>query len=275
MHGRTLPRQWDGPVSSLILPTFNPGADIDRACREVMRFLDEQTRPWEVLFICDGCSDGTPERLARLRGGDERIRIVAYAPNRGKGHAVRHGLALARGEWRVFTDVDLAYSFADILRVHARLLGGADVAIASRVHADSTLVVPYPLQGYVYRRHLQSQAFAALVRCLLPLRQGDTQAGLKGMTGETARRILPFLRCDGFGFDCELLTACAYQGLQVAEVPVAVRYTDARSTTSLHTATGMIRELWKIRRAWRKGPPAGNMGENLPKVLPQEGRKVA
>jgi hypothetical protein len=157
----------------------------------------------------------------------------------------------------VFTDVDLAYGFDDILRLAGKLRAGADVAIASRYHPESRLLLPPRLQGYAYRRHLQSLVFSALVRLLLPVRQRDTQAGLKGLSARAAETVLPHLRCRGFEFDCELLTACVCFGLEVVEVPVCVRYEDAASTTGLRTVARMIAQLWKIRRAWRKRWRAG------------------
>jgi hypothetical protein len=143
-----------------------------------------------------------------------------------------------------------------VLRLARSLWGGAEVAVASRTHPESRLLVPARLQGYAYRRHLQSAVFSALARLLLPLTQGDTQAGLKGVSARAAWVVLPHLRCDGFGFDCELLTACARYGLPVAEVPVQVRYEDRASTTGLRAVGRMVGELWRIRRAWRKAPPA-------------------
>jgi len=242
-------------LTSLVFPAYNPGSLVQRTWDEVRDFLRCAPGTWEVLFVCDGCTDGTPEQLAELtRGQADHVRVLRYAPNRGKGYAVRHGLLAARGQWRLFTDVDLAYSFEDILRVAATLRAGAEVAIASRLHPESRLVLPPALQGYMYRRHLQSLVFSRLVRLLLPLRQVDTQAGLKGLSAHAAEAVLPHLRCHGFEFDCELLTACARLGLPVTEVPVCVRYEDAVSTTNLHSVGRMVRELWKIRRTWKHAP---------------------
>ena len=70
-----------------------------------------------------------------------------------------------------------------------------------------------------------------------------------------AGRVLPDLTCDGFGFDCEFLAACGRLGIPVAEVPVCVRYADAASTTGPRTMLGMLRELWRIRRAGGRGRP--------------------
>src|ERR1700693_2047626 len=122
MQFRTSDRIREEPVWSLVLPAYNPGPVVDRTWPEVARFLDCQTERWEVLFVCDGCTDGAAERLSRLtRSAADRVRVLSYAPNRGKGYAVRRGLEAARGHWRIFTDVDLAYGFEDILRVAATL----------------------------------------------------------------------------------------------------------------------------------------------------------
>lgn len=255
MQERTPARGLDGPQFSLVFPTYNPGPGLETTFRQVSEFLASAREPWEVLFVCDGCTDETPARLADWIAEDRhRIRMISYAPNRGKGYAVRRGLEAAHGAWRLFTDVDLAYGLDDVLRVAAVLRSGAAAAIASRTHPDSRMALPVALQGYVYRRHLQSLVFSSLVHWLLPLRQRDTQAGLKGMSARLAERILPHLHCDGFGFDCEFLTACSRWGIPVVEVPVTVRYEDRTSTTGARPMLRTLRELWRIRRRWMRPP---------------------
>jgi hypothetical protein len=256
----------DDRLTSLVFPAYNPGARVERTWAEVRRFLNTAPGAWEVLFVCDGCTDGSAERLTALTGDEgPRVRVLAHAPNRGKGFAVRQGLAAARGAYRMFTDIDLAYGWDDVLRVARTLWDGAEVAVASRTHPESRLVIPVGLQGYAYRRHIQSLVFGALARMLLPLKQTDTQAGLKGLSERAAGVVLPHLRCDGFGFDCELLTACARYQLPVVEVPVQVRYEDRASTTGPRATWRMIGELLKIRRAWRNPPPPAAM----PLLAPQ------
>jgi len=248
----------DDRLTSLVFPAYNPGGQVERTWADVRRFLAAAPGDWEILFVCDGCTDGTAERLSQLtRGESGRVRVLSYTPNRGKGHAVRYGLQAARGAYRLFTDFDLAYNWDDVLRVARTLWDGAEVAVASRTHPESRLIVPVGLQGYAYRRHVQSIIFSALARLLLPLKQTDTQAGLKGLSARAAGMVLPHLRCDGFGFDCELLTACSRYQLPVVEVPVQVRFEDRSSTTGIWSMGRMIGELLAIRRAWRKTPPPG------------------
>jgi dolichyl-phosphate beta-glucosyltransferase len=240
------------PLVSLVLPAYNPGPSIEGTWRAVRDFVRVRPDPWEAVFVLDGCTDGTADRLAGLASEfpDPRLRVLSHAPNRGKGFAVRRGLLAARGAYRIFTDVDLAYSFDDIARVADELRHGAAVAIASRDHPESVVQVPASRLGYAFRRWLQSRLFGAAARRLLPVTQRDTQAGLKGMAAAVADGLLPALRCDGFGFDCELLTACARLGVPVAEVPVCVRYEGRGSTTGPGSGLRMVCELWRIRRTW-------------------------
>lgn len=267
MNVSSQPRH-EGPLVSLVFPAYNPGPLLERTCRAVHDLLDQTAGEWEVLFVCDGCTDGTPARLkdfARSCAGP--VQVLSYAPNRGKGYAVRRGLEAARGRWRLFTDVDLAYSFDDVRRVAQALRTGTDVVIASRVHPDSRQVVAPGLEGYLFRRHLQSRVFSRVVQLMLPLNLGDTQAGLKGLSARAVRLLMPHLRCDGFGFDCELLTACVRLGLSITEVPVYVHLESTASTTSLRSMGRILRELWAIRRAWRSDslpPLAAELGPDQP-----------
>lgn len=239
-------------VTSLVLPAYNAGSTVERTWFAVRDFVRTRREPWEAIFVCDGCSDGSDGLLQDLehQTRDARLRVIAYPANRGKGHAVRTGLLAARGDHRIFTDIDLAYSFEDILRVAEALQKGAAVALASREHPESQITLSPRLLGYAYRRRWQSKVFGSAARLLLPLAQRDTQAGLKGMTAEVASWLLPHTTCDGFGFDCELLTACRAHDVPVTEVPVTVRLDDAASTTGSGAMLRMLRELWRIRRSW-------------------------
>jgi hypothetical protein len=255
MTVRSSPRLSDEYFTSLVVPTYNPGPVLEATCRQLRELLDDPPGPWEILFVCDGCTDGSDQRLAEwARPYGPWVRVLSHTPNRGKGFAVRRGLMEARGAWRLFTDVDMAYGLDDVVRVAQALQGGADVVIGSRSRRESRLALPPSLLGYVYRRHLQSQVLSRIVRWLLPLEVRDTQAGLKGLSAHAAGRILPLLSCTGFGFDCELLTACVSLGFPIVEVPVCVRYDDRASTTSLRSVTRMLREVLQIRRKWCGSP---------------------
>ncbi len=242
------------PEITLILPTYNAAPFLAQTWQAILALLERVGDQWEILFVCDGCRDTSADSLTRWAAPyQDRIRVLSYHPNRGKGYAVRTGLSEARGQWCLFTDVDLAYGFDEIERVAEALRRGAQVAIASRVHPESRLLLPSGLEGYAYRRYLQSLVFSRVVRQFLPIPQRDTQAGLKGLSAGAVEHLLPLLRCNGFAFDCELLTACQVAGFPVVEIPVLVRHEGRTSTTSMKSMGRMLRDIWKIRRRLRAG----------------------
>ena len=143
---------------SLILPAYNPGAAVETTWRALRDFVRMRPDPWEIVIVLDGCTDGTAERLKELQThGDLRFRVVSYSPNRGKGHAVRAGMLAARGEYRIFTDIDLAYGFDDISRIADELANGAAVAVASRTHPDSQI----QLHARICRRQIVRNTLVA------------------------------------------------------------------------------------------------------------------
>lgn len=247
----------DGGLTSVVLPFFNPGDELDRTLAATDAFLAARTSGWELLFVSDGSTDGSSERIAQWAASrPAQIRLIAYSPNRGKGRAVRVGLGEARGDYRIFTDIDLAYGFDGVMSVARSLWAGDDLAIASRAHPESLITLPIKLLPYLYRRHWQSKIFGALARSILRLRHSDTQAGLKGMSAAVAKRLLPRLRCDGFAFDCELLLLGQTMGYTITEAPINVRYEHGQSTIGLRQTWRMIRELRVIRRRHANAPPA-------------------
>ena len=246
-HPEVLGRQ---PDYSLILPLYNPGQRLQQTLSELTDFVASESNRWELVFVCDGCTDGSSEHLKEWSNGRTDVQVLSYSPNRGKGYAVRQGLLAATAHYRIFTDIDLAYPFGDIRRVAWKLRAGHEVVIGSRTHPDSVLEMSPTAVGYAYRRAVQSQMFARLVRSMLPLTQRDTQAGLKGFSERAVEFIAPHLQCNGFGFDCEILTACVRRGLKVTEVPVHVRCDAGGSTTNVRSTLRMIKDLWRIRRDW-------------------------
>src|SRR5262249_54765641 len=152
-------------LTSLVLPTYNPGAGAAITWQRLREFLDRAPGAWEILFVCDGCTDGSVERLEEwTRPYRDQVRVLSHQPNRGKGYAVWQGLAAAKGRWRLFTDFDLAYGVDDILRLAQLLHEGAEVAVGSRLHPESQCVVSAGMHSYAYLRYLQSVVFARLAR---------------------------------------------------------------------------------------------------------------
>ncbi|MBC8040450.1 MAG: glycosyltransferase [Opitutaceae bacterium] len=88
-------------VFSVILPTHNRAATLDRAVRSV---LAQGCGDFELIVIDDGSTDATPEVLARY-GAESRMRVVR-TPCQGAARARNLGASVARGRYLAFQDSD-------------------------------------------------------------------------------------------------------------------------------------------------------------------------
>lgn len=92
--------QHEGRIS-VIIPTFNAEATVDKAIRSV---LEQDFAPHEILIVDDCSEDGTLERVRQFE--DDRIEVIALEENVGPGAARNVGLERASGEFVAFLDAD-------------------------------------------------------------------------------------------------------------------------------------------------------------------------
>ena len=91
--------------ASVVVPVFNPGAHIDD-CIASLVGQSLPTDEYEAIFVDDGSTDGTGERLDALAAEHPHVR-VAHIPNSGwPGRPRNVGLDMAHGEFVLFADND-------------------------------------------------------------------------------------------------------------------------------------------------------------------------
>jgi len=118
------------PDVSVVVTVYNEGGSIEELYRRTVAALD--SRPFELIFVDDGSSDGTFETLERLRAGDPRVRAVRFKRNFGQHPAMHAGLSRARGDVVVTMDGDLQNAPEDIPRLIDAVEAGSDVASGRR-----------------------------------------------------------------------------------------------------------------------------------------------
>jgi glycosyltransferase involved in cell wall biosynthesis/4-amino-4-deoxy-L-arabinose transferase-like glycosyltransferase len=216
---------------SVVLPVYNGEVFIERSLRELIEYVAFLTEPSELIIVDDGSTDRTAELIAAtVAGAPVPVQFIQSPQNEGKGAAIRRGMAIAQGRYRVFLDADLAYSPSAISEVRSKLAEGADVVIGNRVHAESTYRVKPSFFRYLYTRHLAGRIFNRIVRVFLLPGIFDSQAGLKGFTDRASNVIFGGWLPDGFSFDLGVLSRARHEQLSIAQIPVHYRY-DSEPTT--------------------------------------------
>jgi undecaprenyl-phosphate 4-deoxy-4-formamido-L-arabinose transferase len=126
------------PAVSLVVPVYNEVGTVAEVYRQSVAALEAVGKPFEIIFVDDGSTDGTWFELARLNAEDANVRAVRFKRNFGQHPAMHAGLCRARGEIIVTMDGDLQNSPADLPRLIAAVEGGADVASGRRATRDDS-----------------------------------------------------------------------------------------------------------------------------------------
>ncbi len=121
-----------GPELSVVVTLYNEAGSLDELYRRTVATLEPLGRPFELIFVDDGSTDGTFAELERLHAGDPRVRAVRFKRNFGQHPAMHAGLARARGEIVVTMDGDLQNAPEDIPKLLAAVDSGYDVASGRR-----------------------------------------------------------------------------------------------------------------------------------------------
>jgi undecaprenyl-phosphate 4-deoxy-4-formamido-L-arabinose transferase len=120
------------PAISVVIPVVDEEATIEEVVRRTAGALDALGRPYEVIVVDDGSTDGTWAILERLHVQEPHLRAVKFKRNFGQHPAMHAGLVRARGDVVVTMDGDLQNSPADLPRLVAAVEAGSDVASGKR-----------------------------------------------------------------------------------------------------------------------------------------------
>jgi dolichyl-phosphate beta-glucosyltransferase len=247
------------PTLSVVIPAYNEARRLGPTLDRVTEYLRarqgrEQGREGEheVLVVDDGSTDATAARVEAHP--DAMVRLVRQPENRGKGAALRRGVAESRGRRVLLCDADLSTPIQDVERLTAHLDDGADVAIGSRAAEGADVQRHQP-----FYRELMGKTFNRIIRMLGVRGLRDTQCGFKLLDGEVARRLFGELRTEGFAFDVELVWLARRHGLRIDEV--GVRWIDSPDTRvhAVYDSARMLRDVllmrWRHRRTHFGGEP--------------------
>ena len=120
------------PALSVVVPVYEEAGSLAELHARTTGALEGLGRPYELIFVDDGSTDGTWAEIERLHAADHRVRAVRFKRNFGQHPAMHAGLARARGEIVVTMDGDLQNAPEDIPLLVEAVEAGADVASGRR-----------------------------------------------------------------------------------------------------------------------------------------------
>lgn len=187
------------PEISVVAPCHNERDNLRPLADAIRAALEPLGKPYEIVLIDDGSTDGSWEVLKDLGASDRRIRAQRFAVNCGQSAALWAGMQAARGRVIVTLDSDLQNPPADIPKLLAGL-DRADCVCGTRVEArakgDSFLRIASSQIANWVRNKVSGETISDAGCCFRAFRRECT-AGIKFFRG--AHRFLPTLiRMEGF-----------------------------------------------------------------------------
>lgn len=122
---------------SLVIPVKDEAENVLLLAAEIRAAMEPSSWSWECVWVDDGSSDGTADRLGRIAADDPRHRVLRLERNFGQSAALACGLSAARGRLLVTLDGDGQSDPADVPGMVALLLDrGVDVVNGWRARRE-------------------------------------------------------------------------------------------------------------------------------------------
>ncbi len=190
---------------SVVIPIFNEEESVPPLVDSLLSTLDKMDRRFEVIFVNDGSTDASAERLAAAAAGRVEIKIIEFRRNAGQTAALMAGIDHASGQIIVAMDADLQNDPQDIALLVARLEEGADVVSGWRKDRRDA----------PFRRQLVSRVANRLISRISGLKLHDYGCTLKAYRKE----VLEGMRLYGEMHRFVPIYA-SWMGAKVIEMPV-------------------------------------------------------
>jgi len=234
-----------GSCLSLVIPAYD---EADRLGAGLQRLMDAAPPDGtEIIVVDDGSTDGTADVAREILLHWPNHSVVSLPKNRGKGAAIRVGVARARGDAIGYVDADMGTDPKD-LKLLLDALGRSHVAVGSRAHQMSVV------KRDVHRR-VMNRTFGMAVASMTRLPYMDTQCGFKAFRGPIAKLLWHGARIDRFAFDVEVLDLAVRFGLRMEEVPVNWVDVSGSKVRPVHDGLQMLNDVVRSRLIPKAVPP--------------------
>jgi glycosyltransferase involved in cell wall biosynthesis len=207
---------------SIVVPVYNEKATAPILLGKVLGVALPAGLEKEVIIVEGNSSDGTKD-VVKAYETKPGVKVIYENAPRGKGAAVRAGLAQASGDFVLIQDGDLEYDVNDYGKLLEPLMSGeADVVFGSRVMTSP--------QAWQFRRfagferfygffvNLGGVLFTNLFNFLYGTKLSDGATMFKLFRNDQLKKIV--LRSNGFDYDWEISGKLAKMGARFAERPV-------------------------------------------------------
>lgn len=203
---------------SVIVPIYNEIATVRPALDQLLA-KEIPGLPIEIILVESNSTDGSREVVLAYQSYP-RVKLILQETARGKGHAVREGLAQSTGDIILIQDADLEYDLNDYEELLAPIRSGRQTFVLGARHGQGGWAIrkfsDQPLQAFVL--NLGHWGFTLLINVSLGLWLNDPFTMYKVFHRDCLKGLR--FTCDRFDFDWELLIKLIRKGHRPIEIPI-------------------------------------------------------
>ncbi len=167
---------------SLVIPAYNEEDNLENLCRDLIPVLEELDKDFEILFVDDGSSDHSFEKIKRLHETDERIKGLSLSRNFGHQVALVAGLENVSGEVVIMMDADFQHPPELIKTLYNKYQEGYDIVNTKRVQTE----------GILFFKRLTSWFYYKLINLLSDFRIEASSSDFRLMNRRAVEAFLQF-----------------------------------------------------------------------------------
>lgn len=233
------------PFLSIVIPCYNEENRLANLFKELSDFTPKYQGEIEYILVDDGSSDGTKEIIQKhiLNSSDSNnYELISYSRNRGKGHALKEGVATAQGEYILTLDADLSAHPETFIRwLNREEFNKHTIYIGSREHSDSNI-------DALELRRWSGRLFNLWVRIVTGLRIRDTQCGFKCYPSEIGKILFTDLTTIGWAHDVEILYTANKKNIPVKVLPLYWKHVPNSKITLFSDGIQSALEIYSIKK---------------------------
>ncbi|QQG44571.1 MAG: glycosyltransferase [Candidatus Roizmanbacteria bacterium] len=238
-------------IVSLIVPCYNEEANIQKGVLDkIGNYTKNNNRFIEVIIVDDGSSDSSKKIIKeRYLPQFPKFKLVENS-HQGKAIAVITGIKESKGNYVMFSDIDLATPIEEVERLIKAVNEGYDIIIGSRTSTR---------EGAPLSRKILTLGSIVVRSYAIGLRGiHDTQCGFKIFKKDVALKIIsklkvfrPNHKVNGpsvsAGFDLEFLFLATKLNYKIKEVPVIWRHVETKNVNFIHDAIESLKDIAQIK----------------------------
>lgn len=189
---------------SLVVPLLNEEESILPLINEIRKAIKPLNKPYEVIFVDDGSTDGSLKIIKDAAKSDNRLKFISFRKNYGKSAALQVGFKAATGDAIITMDADLQDDPHEIPNLLKKLDEGYDLCSGWKKERFDPFI-----------KKFSSRFFNFVTRMISGIKIHDFNCGLKAYRREVVQNLNVYGELHRY-----VPVLAKWQGFSVTEIPV-------------------------------------------------------